>query len=177
MYLDSKKIGAFLREQRMRLSITQAELAERINVSAQAVSNWERGESLPDIALLPDLACILDCSIDAMLGGGQCVGRYRRRVTVADMREVISCIERMRALLGADHFMARVMIDALDQRMNSAIEPAFANEGYRDAYICEALLGCVRNGDYVDKNDVQAHIAAERPRTATLRLLEEMGLK
>ena len=74
MHLEPKKIGAFLREQRIKLAITQAELAERVNVSAQSVSNWERGESLPDIALLPDLASILDCSIDAMLGGGNTRG-------------------------------------------------------------------------------------------------------
>ena len=156
--------------------MTQAELAERVNVSAQSVSNWERGETLPDIALLPDLASILDCSIEALLGGGQC-GGYRRRVTVADMREAVGCIERLRALLGADHFMARVMIDALDERMNSAIESAFSDDAHRDAYICEMLLACAESGDYVDSDDIRAHIAAEGPRTATLKALDAMGLR
>ena len=73
--------------------------------------------------------------------------------------------------------MVRTMIDALDARMNSAIEPAFSSDVHREAYICEALLACVRNGDYVDRNDVQAHIASEGPRTATLRILEATGLK
>lgn len=177
MKLEPRKIGAFLRERRVRLAMTQAELSERIGVSAQSVSNWERGETLPDIALLPDLARILDCSIEAMLGGGQSGGGCRRRVTVADMREATACMERLRALLGADHFMVRTMIDALNQRMNSTLESAFSNDAHRDAYICEMLLACMRSGDYVDRNDVQAHIAAEGPRQATLKAMEEMGLQ
>ena len=177
MTLDLKSIGNYLRQQRARLPLTQAELAERLNVSAQSVSNWERGESLPDVALLPDLARILDCSIDAMLGGGQNMGCYRRRITVAQMREAIGCIERFRALLGQDHFMVRTIIDALEQRMSSAIEPAFAQDQYRDAYVAEALLACVDHGDYVDLNDVREHIASPRVRETTLSLLREKGLR
>ncbi len=39
-----------------------------INVSPQAVSNWERGENAPDIGLLPSIGAVLSCSIDDLLG-------------------------------------------------------------------------------------------------------------
>lgn len=177
MNLDTAAIGTFIREHRVEKKLTQAELAERLGVSPQSVSNWERGESLPDISLLPDIACILDCSVDTMLGGGKCIGQYRRRISVAQMREAILSIRRMRELLGADHFMVRTMIDALDARMNSGVEPALYEERFLDAYICEALLECVKNGDYVDLDDVRAHIANEKARDFTLKLLKEAGLR
>jgi len=177
MKLEPTAIGNFIREHRTEMKLTQAELAERLGVSPQSVSNWERGETLPDIALLPDLACILDCSVDTMLGGGKCIGKYRRRISVAQMREAILSIRRMRELLGADHFMVRTMIDALDARMNSGVEPALYEERFLDAYICEALLECVKNGDYVDLDDVRAHIANEKARDFTLNALREAGLK
>lgn len=55
MHIDSTEVGAVIRSRRTDASLTQAELAERLNVSAQSVSHWECGESLPDISLLPDL--------------------------------------------------------------------------------------------------------------------------
>ncbi len=177
MTLDTQAIGAFIREHRMKKSFTQAELAERLGVSAQSVSNWERGETLPDIGLLPDIACILECSIDTMLGGGRSVGVYRRRITVAQMREAVLCIRRMRELLGADHFFVRTMIGALDDKMHSEIEPALYEERMQDAYVCEALLECAKNGDYVDADDVRSHIANPGPREYTLNALKKMGLK
>ena len=47
--------------------LTQLELADRMVVSYQAVSNWERGNSMPDISNLVELAKILDVSIEELL--------------------------------------------------------------------------------------------------------------
>ena len=51
--------------------LTQSELGERLGVSFQAVSKWERGETLPDISILPALADILETSIDYILRCGE----------------------------------------------------------------------------------------------------------
>ena len=53
---------------RKEAGITQAELAEKLNLTYQAVSKWETGQSLPDVATLPLLAQILDISVDKLLG-------------------------------------------------------------------------------------------------------------
>lgn len=175
MHLDPKAIGATIRARRREASLTQAELAERLNVSAQSVSHWERGESLPDIATLPDLACILNCPVDALLGNP--AGRYRRRITVGDMQQAIGCIRRLRELLGAEHFIYRTMVDALDGRMNSRIEAAFADERAMDAYVCEAMLACIAQGDWADTTDVRRHIASEKARDYTLQRMAELGMR
>lgn len=54
--------------------LTQAQLAEKLGISAQAVSKWESGLSCPDIMMLVPLADIFDVSTDTLLGGGQLVG-------------------------------------------------------------------------------------------------------
>jgi len=177
MMLDSVSIGNYLQQRRRLIGLTQAELGERLGVTAQSVSHWERGASLPDTALLPDLAQILQTSVDELLGGGSCAWLGRRRITVEAMREAIWCFQRLRALLGADHFMYRTAVDALDARMNSHIEDAFTSETALDAYACEALMECVRRGDYVDASDVSAHIATAGPRQFTLDFLRQKGLK
>lgn len=45
MHLDPTAIGAGIRARRAEAALTQAELAERLHVSAQSVSHWERGVS------------------------------------------------------------------------------------------------------------------------------------
>ena len=65
--MDNKKIGVTIALLRNNKNMTQADLGERIGVSFQAVSKWERGETLPDISLLPTLADILETTIDYIL--------------------------------------------------------------------------------------------------------------
>lgn len=51
---------------RLKMKLTQEELAKRLNISPQSVSKWERSESLPDAAILPDLADTLGVSLDRL---------------------------------------------------------------------------------------------------------------
>ena len=50
--------------------LTQEKLGSMLGVTSQAVSKWEKGESFPDILILPDLCEILGITADALLGGG-----------------------------------------------------------------------------------------------------------
>lgn len=53
-----------IKEMRQAAGITQAELAEKINVNQTAVSQWERGAALPACDKLPAIAEVLGCTID-----------------------------------------------------------------------------------------------------------------
>lgn len=177
MHLNLQSIGQFIQSGRKDLSLTQAELGEQLNVSPQSVSNWERGESLPDVALLPDLACILHCSVDAILSGGNGCGGYRRHVTVSQMREALSCIGRVGELLGRDHFIYQTIINALNVRMNTDIEPAFTDPAILEVFVAEFLLGCIESGDYVDPRDVKAHLKPQKSQAFVLNALKERGIR
>ena len=157
--------------------MTQAELSERLDVTAQAVSNWERGETLPDVSVLPDLAAALHCSVDAILSGGSGCGGYRRYITVAQMRGALTCIQQLGELLGQDHFIYQCVIDALDARMNTTIERAFSDPHIFEVFVGEFLLECVRRGDHVDPRDVTAHLQPCRSREYILRVLREKGIR
>ena len=49
-------------------NLTQEALGEAVGVSPQAVSKWEKGDSLPDISVIPDICRIFGISADALLG-------------------------------------------------------------------------------------------------------------
>lgn len=62
-----KQIGKNIVLCRKRLSLTQAGLAEKLNYSDKAVSKWERGESMPDVLTLMQLAQVLGVTVDDLL--------------------------------------------------------------------------------------------------------------
>ena len=61
--------GAMIKELREKKQLTQAELAERLGISYQAVSSWERGATMPDISKLKELSRALGTTVDALLDG------------------------------------------------------------------------------------------------------------
>lgn len=67
--LDNEKIGSFIAALRKQKKMTQQELAEKVGVSNKAVSKWERGIGLPDVALLPILAEVLGITVTELLKG------------------------------------------------------------------------------------------------------------
>ncbi|HEY4787804.1 MAG TPA: helix-turn-helix transcriptional regulator, partial [Bacteroidales bacterium] len=62
--LNTKTIGNKIAEARKRINISQAELAQRLFISSQAVGKWERGESMPDITTFNRLAEILGVDLN-----------------------------------------------------------------------------------------------------------------
>ena len=67
--IDKEQFGTFLSQLRRERGMTQKDLAERLYISDKAVSKWERGLSLPDIALLQPLAELFGVSITELLSG------------------------------------------------------------------------------------------------------------
>ena len=63
----SKTISEKIAELRKKCGMTQEQLGERLDISGQAVSKWERGAALPDILLLPDLCDALGTTLDELL--------------------------------------------------------------------------------------------------------------
>ena len=62
------RVGANIARLRRERNMTQAELAERINYSDKAVSKWERGESMPDVLTLLNLAEQLGTDLNTLTG-------------------------------------------------------------------------------------------------------------
>jgi DNA-binding XRE family transcriptional regulator len=68
--VDTIKVSLYLKEQRVKCSLTQQHAANCLGITPQAISKWERGESLPDITLLPEIAQIYRTSVELILKAG-----------------------------------------------------------------------------------------------------------
>ena len=67
--MEKIKIGNFITKCRKEKKLTQEQLAEKMNVSVNAVSKWERGLNMPDISNMPELCNILEITINELLEG------------------------------------------------------------------------------------------------------------
>lgn len=67
--MNQIKIGKFIAECRKRKSLTQIQLAEKLNITDKAVSKWERGMAMPDSSIMLELCDILDITVNELLSG------------------------------------------------------------------------------------------------------------
>lgn len=67
--MDQIKIGAFIAACRKEKQLTQAQLAEKLNITDRAVSKWETGRSMPDSSIMLELCEILEIKVNELLSG------------------------------------------------------------------------------------------------------------
>ena len=67
--MDQIKIGKFIAERRKLKNLTQAQLAEKLNITDRAVSKWENGRSLPDSSIMLELCEMLEITVNDLLSG------------------------------------------------------------------------------------------------------------
>ena len=65
--MDKKALGIYIKKRRIQLDITQVDIAEKLNISTQAISKWENGISYPDFIILGELSNLLKVSINDFL--------------------------------------------------------------------------------------------------------------
>ena len=73
--MDRIKIGRFIAEQRKRKGLTQAQLAEMLDVSNKTISRWERGINLPDYDQVLTLSNLFEVDVRDFMKGDLAASR------------------------------------------------------------------------------------------------------
>ena len=68
-FMSQEEFGKLIKKIRQENNLTQKDLAEKYNVTYQAVSKWENGKNMPDIALIKQISEDFNISITEMIGG------------------------------------------------------------------------------------------------------------
>ena len=175
--MNFKKVGEQIAALRKAKGLTQSELGERIGVSFQAVSKWERGETLPDITLLPDLAKILETTIDYILLGNEKVMEYKGKFTVTDMKKGLNCLKNAGEYLGTENIIYRAAVKGINTDLNTDIEEAFTNDYVFEAFLAEAIIQNLISGLYVDISDVKNNFKHEHFKNIVVDYCNKYGIK
>ena len=67
--MEQTKVGKFIAECRKNKNMTQAELAEKLNITDRAISKWETGKGMPDSSIMLELCNELDITVNELLSG------------------------------------------------------------------------------------------------------------
>lgn len=80
--MDQERIGKLIKELRKKNNLTQAELAESLGVTYQAVSKWENGKNIPDISILKELSNKYNIDINDLLEGNNKVKKNYKKLAI-----------------------------------------------------------------------------------------------
>lgn len=150
---DLNNFGQRISEMRKNKNLTQEELALRLGVTAQALSKWERGQSMPDVALLADICQALDVSSDYLLGVEQ-TQRLTENSDESAQNEILNnlnkSLEPLELALGTK--LVSIFID------NSFVAKMI---DMRKNLSCEGILmPLVRIQDYVQLDEMEFMVLA-----------------
>ncbi len=175
--MDIESVGRQISRLRREKGLTQAELGERLSVTFQAVSKWERAETLPDTSILVELAEVLETTVDNILRGGSRKSPYKRRTSVDELRRGLRCLDEMGRLLGRDTQLYLAAVEGINSAMNTEIRDAFTDSHIFEVFVAEAAIQSITAGAYIDPTDVKNGIENERLRGIILEKCAEYGIK
>ena len=175
--MNVKKVGEQIAALRKAKGLTQNELGERLGVSFQAVSKWGRGETLPDITLLPDLVKVLETTVDYILCSDEKAVEYKGKFSVADMKKGLNCLKYAGEYLGADNLIYRAAIKGINTDLNTDIEEAFSDDYIYEAFLAEAIIQNLTSGLYVDITDVKNNFKHDHFKNIVVEYCGKHGIK
>lgn len=153
--MDYQAVALQIQSLRKSKGITQAELGERLHISSQAVSKWERAETLPDVTILPDLASILETTIDNILMGGAKIIQFGHKATVDEMKNGIEAIKKIGELLGKNSSFYIGAVEGINSKMNIDFEECLTRPYLKEGLIAEATIQAIIGGAYIDISDIR----------------------
>ena len=154
--MDTLKTGRYIRHLRKAAGMTQKELAEKLNISFQAVSKWENGDTLPDTGILLDLCDILNTTADKLLNGGSLAATERRLMRLDDVVTGFAYMEKIGKLFGEDCSFFTGMIEGINEKMNMDLLTYLKDPMTREVMYAEVLIQGILSGRTVDMEEIEA---------------------
>ena len=156
--MDTLKIGRYIQHLRKSAGMTQKDLAEKLNISFQAVSKWENGDTLPDTGILLDLCDVLNTTADKLLNGGTLAGFERRRMRLEDVVTGFQNMESIGKLFGEECTFYTGMVEGVNQKMNLDLLTCLRDPMTREVLYAEVLIQWILSGRTVDMDEIEAGI-------------------
>ena len=159
-------LGNIISTHRKRLGLTQEQLAQKLDVTNQAVSKWETDQSCPDVAMLPKLAELFGISMDELFGKEPTVRETVQDLPWEDDEAFRIVLYRGRELLrhseNAKEFTFKYEGPAQDVYSDVGLECGkVVGNATASGYIeCGDVGGYAMAGSYVECNDIGKYVCA-----------------
>lgn len=163
---NTMSIGSKIMFYRKRLGITQDALAQKLEVSNQAVSKWESGQCCPDISLLPLLADIFGTTIDELFGREAQSAEFVPNVPWEDDGTLHIAVFHGRTFIGRSSKCNEMSFQYegpalnIDCALNLRCGAVSGNVAADGGVQCENVYGSVHSGGSITCDDVYGDVNA-----------------
>lgn len=134
--MNQLQTGAFIAAKRKEKNMTQADLAEKLNVSNKTVSKWETGKCMPDYAVIQNLCSVLGITVSELMDGEEA---DKNSVRVYDEEQILDLIRRTQNLENQRNSMVGVILTVLGIAL-LALSFTIGGSNFRD-FISGMFLG------------------------------------
>lgn len=148
------EIGQYIRSKRLEADMTQVNLAEKLNVSPQAISKWENGDSLPDTATLLPLAHHLNTSTDTLLTAGKGILKKKGVVDLLKIRKGLSQLRELRVLIGTENTVYKGIISGVTDLMKTDFELVLEDDYRCEGFVVEIAIQQLMSGYQMDLGQI-----------------------
>ncbi len=161
-------LGNNISKYRKQLGLTQEQLAQKLEVTNQAVSKWENDQCCPDVQLLPKLADTLGISLDVLFGreGQKEESKAAEGLPWKDDRDFHIVVYAGHTLLGHSDpkpditFTYEGPVNNVNCDLNLSCGDVEGNINAGGSVECGDVAGHVSAGDYVECGDVAGNLSA-----------------
>lgn len=159
--MNNIEIGNYIKKLRKEKKYTQKQLAEKLNVSFQAVSKWETGETLPDTSLLLTLANELNTSVERLLNGGKIIMKENTLISVNNIVDGFKYLLKVKDCFGEKSTFWLGLVEGINKKMNMDLLDALQN--HKEVLYTEVILQYINNENCkVDIEEVRKYIKKEK---------------
>lgn len=144
--MEQVKIGKFIAECRKNKNMTQAELAQKLNITDRAISKWETGKGMPDTSIMLDLCNELDISVNELLSGEMIEMKDYQSIAETNLIELKKQIEKMRKTFRIISYIfgtITILMFIGNIILNSIYRDSWDNSLYSKVSLIISFIACI----------------------------------
>lgn len=159
--MNTIEIGKYIKKKRIEMHLTQKEVADKLNMSFQAVSKWETGTTLPDTTILLDLSDVLEVTVDQILNAGEFRKRMNKKVDVPAVINAVKSILKIKEVLGPNNGLYKSMIKGLNDGEDVDYEQMLQIPEKREIIVAKSCIQLIIDGYTLKEEDIDAHFKTD----------------
>ena len=144
--MEQAKVGKFIAECRKNKNMTQAELAEKLNITDRAISKWETGKGMPDSSIMLELCNELDISVNELLSGEVIKMETYNQKAEENLLQMKKQIEKMRKKFSIISYIfgtITILMFIGNIILNSIYRDSWDNSLYRVLGLIISFIACM----------------------------------
>jgi len=168
--MNTIEIGKYIKRKRIEMHLTQKDLAEKLNLSFQAISKWETGSTLPDTSILLELSDVLEVTVDQILNAGVFRKRMNKKINIQEVAESIASIFKVKDVLGPNNGIYKTMMQGINSDTDEPFEEQYQDPRKREIIVAKSVLQLIIDGYSVNEEEVKEFFEFEEIQNKLIKL-------